>query len=233
MNRAFARLGRSWRWLTVSAAFAICVAFTAFFLSRGTSTRNEAGAAASASPAAPASSAASANSATAASPAVSGRRAASAHHGSTDTPEVIVATKHVPAALATALRNWDAGPGGSALLNVSDALGGATQAAGVRLYEPMRVACLSLASAVARAKAAPPIPDASMQRQYGLALATLAAAAVDCRTAISVHSNGDDDVKTHENPILLRQSVADLAAGAKDLYLATIDINAVRLHPPR
>jgi hypothetical protein len=94
----------------------------------------------------------------------------------------------------------------------------------------MRIACVSLGSAVAAAKADPPIPDIALERWYGLALKTLTAAAADCRTAISVRPYGDEDVKVYENPALLRQSMSEFASGAKDLYHATIDMNAVRHH---
>jgi hypothetical protein len=213
-----ALLWRRWRWLTVSAALGLAALVTVYSFGHSPRTRAEAGigAAISTGPAASAS-----------------RGAAAARHGSTDTPEEVVASLHVPPKLAAALTKWEAGPGGSAMAKVTNALGSATQDAGARLYDPMRLACLSLGAAVTTAKAAPPIPDAAMQKWYSLALAKLTAAAADCRTAISVYPYGDEDVKTYENPTLLRQSVSDFATGARDLYQATVDANAIYLQAKR
>jgi hypothetical protein len=224
--RGHAPSWRRWRWLAVLTAFAICTVFTVYFLSRGAGTKAETGLRATAS----ASHATSANSAQQASPGVSRRRATSAHHGSTHTPEAVVASLHMPPTLAAALRRWDAGPGGSALVKVSDALGNATQDAGVGLYNPMRLACLSLGAAAIAAKADPPIPDAALQRWYGLALGRLTSAAADCRMGISVRPYGDEDVTVHENSALLHQSMVEFVAGAKDLYHVTTDIYGARHH---
>lgn len=156
---------------------------------------------------------------------------AKAHRSSSSkTPEAAVAAMHVSPGLAIALKKWDAGPGGSALGNVSDDLGSALQDAGIRLYDPMRLACLSLANAVTKAKDAPPVPDPSMQRLYALALTKLASATANCQAAISVYPYGDEDVKTYENPALLHKSVSELAAGVKNLYRATVNLSVVE-HP--
>jgi hypothetical protein len=149
------------------------------------------------------------------------------------TPEEAVASIKVPPHLAAALKRWDAGPGGAALAEVSKDLGSATQDAGVRLYNPMKQACVSLAGAITAAKAAPPIPGAAMQKSYGLALTKLSVGAADCRAGISVYPYGDEDVKTYENPARLHRSLSELAAGARDLYLATVDLEAVQEHSAR
>jgi len=133
----------------------------------------------------------------------------------------------VPRTLAATLRNWDAGRRGAALAAVSADVGNASQAAGLKLYAPMRLACVSLGTAVTDAKAEPPIPDAGMQQLYARALATLASAAADCRAGISAHPYGDEDIQTHENSAALGRSASELAAGTRELYLATVKISAV------
>lgn len=210
-----ALLQHRWRWLTVSAVLGLAALVTVFSLGQSTSNlahggRTQAGTGASTGSAASA-----------------GRATATARHGSTDTPEKVVASLHAPPKLAAALTRWEAGPGGSAMASVTNAVGSATQDAGARLYDPMKLACLKLGAAVTTAKAAPPIPDAAMRKWYSLALAKLTTAAADCRAGISVYPYGDEDVKTYENPTLLRKSVSGLAAGAKDLYQATVEANVI------
>lgn len=147
---------------------------------------------------------------------------------SSDTPEAAVAAMRVPQALATALEKWDAGPGGPGLAQVSDDLGAATQASGVRLYGPMLQACSSLATAVTAAKSGPPIPGAGMRGLYSRALDKLATAAKECQAGLSQYPTEDEGLQTRANPTIVHQADLELAAGAKSLYQATVEINAVR-----
>ena len=204
----------SWRWLAPCAAVALAVVVTVYIAGSHDNPRSRGAASASASPA----------------ESVRNHAVVAHRSSSSRTPEAAVAAMHMPRNLATALTRWDAGFGGSALAKVSNDLGNATQDAGIQLYSPMRLACSSLAAAVTAAKDGPPIPDTAMQKSYGLALNRLSAGATDCRAAISVYPYGDEDVKTYENPTLLHQSVSELAAGAKDLYQATVNINAAAHH---
>ena len=147
---------------------------------------------------------------------------------SSDTPEAAVAAMKLPPALATALREWNAGRGGAALAGISLDMNNAIQAAGDKLYVQMRPACASLATALSAAKASPPIPDASLQAIYVKALVTLGSAAAVCLNGIDEHAYGDDGVETHENPALVSQSVTGFAAGARDLYPVTLKIEVAR-----
>jgi hypothetical protein len=143
---------------------------------------------------------------------------------SSDTPEAAVAAMRLPPALAAVLREWNAGRGGAALTEVSVDLNDAIQAAGSKRFVQMRPACSSLAAAISTAKAAPPIPDASLQKGYVEALVTLRSAAAVCLDGIDEHAYGDDGVETHENPALVGQSVTELTTGATDLYPVTLKI---------
>lgn len=143
---------------------------------------------------------------------------------SSDTPEAALAAMRLPHGLAIMLRKWDTGRGGAALAAVSSNLGSATQAAGNKRYVLMRPACASLAAAVTEAKAAPPIPDASMQWMYVKALTTLGSAATICLNGIAEHAYGDDGVETHENPRFLSESVSGFTVGGRQLYSATLKI---------
>jgi hypothetical protein len=209
---------RRWPWLAGCAAVALAVLATIFISS---SHHHSAVPVAAASPA---------DALASPTPPVANHVAKAHRSSSSMTPEAAVAAIHVSPRLAGALKKWDAGPGGPAMGNVSEDLGDALQDAGSRLYDPMRVACLSLSTAVTEAKDAPPVPDPAMQRSYALALTKLASATADCRAAISVDPYGDEDVKTYENPALLHKSMSELAAGVKDLYQATVDLSIVR-HP--
>ena len=82
------------------------------------------------------------------------------------------------------------------------------QAAGVKLYATMRLACASLASEIETAQSGPPIPYASMQQLYARGLAGLSGAAADCRSAISVRPDG-----RREHPELREQGPAEPVAG--------------------
>jgi hypothetical protein len=152
------------------------------------------------------------------------------HHALRVTPEQAVASIHVSPRLAVALRKWDAGPGGTALTEVSGDLGDAMQASVVRFFSPMLRACSSLATAVTTARTGPPIPNAAMQASYTRALTKLAMGASDCRTGISLYPTDDQGLQARENPAMIHQAESELTAGTKDLYHATVDINAVRSH---
>jgi hypothetical protein len=149
---------------------------------------------------------------------------------SVTTPEEVVASTRLPKKLAAALRAWNAGHGGTALTSVTTYLGEATQAAGVKLFAPMRDACSSLAAEVAVAKLGPVIPDARLEAAYVDALGGLARGATDCKSAISAQANGDEGIQTEEKPSLLHRSEAELAAGGKDLYRVTAKIAAAGKH---
>ena len=149
--------------------------------------------------------------------------------GSTVTSDGIAKTAlQAPPELKDQILRWKAGPGGAALSSVTLQLGTAMQAAGVKTYVPMKLACRSLASSINAAQAAPPIPDGAMQRLYTKALAGLSGAAADCRNAVSSHPDGDETLAVHVNTVLLNRSMAELAAKSKLLYKATAEIRALR-----
>jgi hypothetical protein len=137
-------------------------------------------------------------------------------------------TSRLPRQLAASLARWKAGPGGGILAALSTQAGSATQSAGVGLYASMRLACVKVGTAVTAALAAPPIPDAAMQRWYARALASLANAAADCRTAISVRRRGPEDLKIREFRPALNRSTAEFATGTRDLFLATAKLSGLR-----
>jgi hypothetical protein len=122
---------------------------------------------------------------------------------------------------------WKEGRGGIAWSAVTTQLGNAMQAGGVRLYPELRQACISLASSVATAQAAPPIPDGAMQRSYAKALSGLSGAATDCRSAISIRPEGDEGTKVTLNKTLLNRALAEFAAESKKLYTATAEIGTL------
>jgi hypothetical protein len=142
------------------------------------------------------------------------------------TPEEVSTSIRLPRRVAAALRKWNAGHGGGTLDAVTNDLGSALQAGGLKLYSPMSSACISLATAVSTAKAGPPIPNAASENSYVAALTALAKAAADCRAAISEKANGDESVLTEENPNLLQQARLELGAGSSGLYLVTEEIAA-------
>jgi hypothetical protein len=147
---------------------------------------------------------------------------------SSNTPESAAAALQVPHALAKVLARWDAGPGGTALAQVSGDLGDAMQASGVKQYGSMKQACASLAAAVARAQTARPIPNANIQKSYGQVLAQLARAAAKCGAGISLYQTEDQGLQARENPSVLHRAESELAAGAEGLDQATADITAAR-----
>jgi hypothetical protein len=104
-----------------------------------------------------------------------------------------------PNSLESQIQGWIAGSGGAAWSAVTAQLGNATQAAGVRLYPRLKQACVALGSSVQTAQAAPPIPYAAMQRLYAKVLAGLSGATADCRTAISIRLEGDEEMRIDLN----------------------------------
>lgn len=131
-----------------------------------------------------------------------------------------------PRQLQRQMQRWRAGPGGAALATVETQMGNAMQAAGLKMYVPMRMACGSLASGIAAAQAGPPIPYEAMQQLYARVLAGVSRAAADCQAAISTHGDGED-VNAHLNRGLLYQSREEFAAISGKLYRATAEIQAL------
>jgi hypothetical protein len=163
--------------------------------------------------------------------ATSGRHHGASREGATSTPKVAsdgIASSALrfPKSRTKQVLRWKAGSGGKALTAVVTQMGYALHAAGARLYPEMKLACVRLASDIQAARAEPPIPDASMQRLYGQALAQLSQAAGDCRSAISVQP-GNEAVETHLHNALLNRSRTELATGSKTLYDATAAIRAL------
>ena len=130
-----------------------------------------------------------------------------------------------PPRLNHQILHWKAGPGGTTLKAVEQHMGSAMQAAGVKLYASMKLACASLTSDVGAAQAGPRIPYAAMQRLYANALAGLSSAAADCRNAMSEHPS-DETTVIHVNKALLDQARAEFAASSKKLYRATAQIQS-------
>lgn len=127
---------------------------------------------------------------------------------------------HLPPSVKPSLGRWDAGPGGVALAAVSRQSGDSAQAGGARLYLPMRQACQQLAAAVTAARSAPPIPSSVLQARYATALGQFADAAGNCQAGISASFSGESTAM-HLNQALIQRSMQELAAGARQLYLAT------------
>jgi len=136
----------------------------------------------------------------------------------------------LPPTLRTAAVRWRAGRGGHELTAVSSQLGGTLQAGGVKQYAQMRASCALLAATVAKAQAGPPIPDGTMQALYARSLASLAKGASNCHAAISQQPDGDEYVVTTENQALMHQAASQFSEGAKDLYRATAEIEALGGH---
>lgn len=131
-----------------------------------------------------------------------------------------------PPQLQRQMLRWRSGPGGAALTAVETQTGNAMQAAGLKLYSVMRLACVSLASDISTAQTGPPIPYDVIQRLYTRTLAGLSRAAADCHTAISMHGDGED-AEARVNGPLLNQVRAEFAAMSKKLYTATAEIQAL------
>jgi hypothetical protein len=112
------------------------------------------------------------------------------------------------------------------LTTVETQTGNAMQAAGLKMFPPMKIACGSLASGIGTAQAGPPIPYEPMQSLYAKVLTGLSRAAADCRTAISVHVDGEE-TDVHLSHGLLNQSRVEFAAMSGRLYKATAEIQAL------
>jgi hypothetical protein len=100
------------------------------------------------------------------------------------------------------------------------------QAAGMKLYANVRIACVRLASNVRSAQTGPPIPDRGTQRLYAMALTGLSRAAANCRAAISAPAGGES-ATTHVKASLLKRTRAEFAAVAQKLNIATGGLRSV------
>ncbi len=129
-----------------------------------------------------------------------------------------------PSSKQSSVASWQSGTGGHDLTAVSNWLGDALQAGGIKQYAPMKSGCTHLASSVAAAQAAPRIPDAAMQKLYATALSQLAKGAADCRTALSLSPNGEETVQAHVDATTLHQATTELSAGATDIFRSTAEI---------
>ena len=136
----------------------------------------------------------------------------------------------LPANMQSRVISWQSGPGGTRLAAVTRLFGDALQAGGIRQYVEMKYFCTQLAHSVSTAEAGPQIPVAAMQTAYGQALAELAKGAWDCQAAISVRSDGEDQ-QAAVTARLFGQSKSELAAGARDIFRSTAEIEiASRQH---
>jgi hypothetical protein len=133
-----------------------------------------------------------------------------------------------PPGLEPRIQRWNSGPGGAALRTVTAQLGNTMQVAGVRLYPEVKQACVALGSSVETALAGPPIPYAAMQQAYDKVLAGLSGAVTECRNAISVRPEGDEDLAIDLNKALLNHSLTEFAAESNALYEATAEIRTLR-----
>jgi hypothetical protein len=129
----------------------------------------------------------------------------------------------VPTSLQSRVTAWQSGPGGTDLAAVTRLFGDTLQAGAHRQYAQMRSACIQLAHGVSTAEAGPQIPVAAMQMLYEKALAELAKGAADCQAAITVKP-GDEELKTNVNATMRQQAAAELAAGARDIFRSTAEI---------
>ena len=132
-----------------------------------------------------------------------------------------------PPRLNHQVQRWAAGAGGRGLANVETEMGTAMQSAGIKLYVPMRQACVILASEVSTARTGPPLPDGAMQQLYLGALAGLSRAAADCQAAITVRA-GDETVDAHVNQALLARTRLEFAIMSEKLYRATAATRSLR-----
>ncbi len=130
----------------------------------------------------------------------------------------------LPANMQGSVASWQSGPGGRDLTAVSNRLGQALQASGIRQYSPMKSACAQLASSVAAAKAGPQIPQAAMQNLYAQALTELAKGAADCQQAISIAPTGDETTQAHVDTAALGKATSEISAGATDVFRSTAEI---------
>ena len=129
-----------------------------------------------------------------------------------------------PASMQSRVIAWHHGTGGKYLAAVTRLFGNALQAGGARQYTQMRTACTQLTRSVSTAEAGPQIPVAAMQMLYGKALAELANGAADCQAAITVKSAGTKSTGTTVNAAMRQQAASELAAGARDIFRSTAEI---------
>ena len=129
----------------------------------------------------------------------------------------------LPANMQSRVIAWQSGPGGKHLAAVTRLFGDALQAGGDRQYFEMRSACIQLTHSVSTAEAGPQIPVAAMQMLYGKALAELAKGAADCQAAITIKP-GDETLETKVNATMRQQAASELAAGARDIFRSTAEI---------
>jgi hypothetical protein len=222
-SRSRFKIGRLWIGVSVIAILALSAGLITYAIG-GTKP-----AASSGSPGSPGSSQAGG---TALGTAGSTGRAAPKNGTSTAKGKVISATKlaqqggalSLPASAQSSVASWQSGAGGHDLTAVSNWLGDALQAGGIKQYSSMKSGCTRLASSVAAAQTGPRIPDAAMQKAYAAALTELAKGAADCRTAISVSPNGEETVQAHVDTARLHQATSELSAGATDIFHATAEI---------
>ena len=106
-------------------------------------------------------------------------------------------------------------------------MGTAMQSAGLKMYVPMRQACLTLASDVSAARTGPPVPDGAIQQLYLRALAGLSRAAAHCQAAIRVEA-GDETLVAHVNQPLLTRSRLEMAAMSEKLYRSTAALRSLQ-----
>jgi hypothetical protein len=129
-----------------------------------------------------------------------------------------------PTSKQGSVASWQSGAGGRDLAAVSNWLGDALQAGGIKQYSSMKTGCTRLASSVTAAQAGPQIPDATMQKVYATALTELEKGAADCRTAISVSPNGEETVQAHVVTATLHRATTELSTGATDIFRSTAEI---------
>jgi hypothetical protein len=130
----------------------------------------------------------------------------------------------LPTSMQSRVVTWQFGRGGTRLAAVSSLFGTALQNKALKQYPLMKQTCIQLARSVPTAQAGPPIPVAAMQTLYVQALTELAKGAADCQAAITVTPNGDESLQIHINAALLNQSVSELAAGSRDIFRSTAEI---------
>lgn len=131
----------------------------------------------------------------------------------------------LPATEQAQVTSWETGAGGAVLRAISAEAAAAAQAGGLKEYTAMRAACTKLASSVRAARAAPPIPDPTMQQAYSAALSEMGQAASECQAAISEKTAGDEYIATTENKPALHAAQAALASAVQELFRATGALN--------
>ena len=129
----------------------------------------------------------------------------------------------MPTSMQSPVIAWQSGAGGKYLAAVTRQFGNALQAGGDGQYVEMRTACTQLTQGASTAEAGPQIPVDTMQMLYGKALAELAKGAADCQAAITIKP-GDEELATTVNATMRQQAESELAAGARDIFRSTAEI---------